>query len=96
MKHSRPQHLIALALTQHIRVLLKRAADELVVLPQIRREEAVGARDSDESSLEGVLERLGRSGGSGVDVVDTCELKETLDSWRGDETGTTWGGDELW
>ena len=88
-------YLIALALTQHIAVLLEWAADELRLLPQIRRQKPVGVRDGDEGGLERVFERLGRAGGSSVDVVDTCELKQTLDGWRGDQTSTTWSRDEL-
>lgn len=52
------EHLVALALTQHIAVLLERAADELRLLPQVRRQEAVGVADGDEGGLERVLERL--------------------------------------
>jgi hypothetical protein len=87
--------LVTLALTQHIRVLLQRAAIELRLLPEIGSEEAVGAGDSDEASLERVLERLGGAGGCSVDVVHTGELEQTFDGWRGDETGTAWGWDEL-
>ena len=93
---SKDTRLITLALTQHVRVLLKRAADELVVGPQVGREEAVGAGDSDEGGFERILKRLGGAGGGGVDVVDTCELQQTLDGGRGDEAGTTWSGDQLY
>ena len=88
-------HLVALALTQHIAVLLDRAAGELGLLPQVRGEEAVGVGDGDEGGLERVLERLGRTGGGGVGVVHTSQLQEALDGGRGDETGTTGGWDEL-
>ena len=87
--------LVALALTKHITVLLKRRTDELSLLPQIGSEEAVAVSDSDEGSLERVLEGLGRAGRSSVDIADTCELQQTLDGWRGDEAGTAWSWNEL-
>lgn len=87
--------LVALAFTKHITVLLERATDELRLLPQIRRQKSVGAGNGSEGSLESVLERLGRSGGSCVDVTNTCKLEQTLDGWRRDETGATWSWDEL-
>lgn len=55
--------LVSLALPQHIAVLLKRAAVQLPVRPQIRRQETIRVRDRSEGSLERVLERLGRAGG---------------------------------
>lgn len=89
------KHLVALALTEDVRILLQWGADELGLLPEVRSEEAVGVGDGSEGGLEGVLEGLGGTGGGGVDVVDTSELQQTLDSWRGDQTSTTWGWDEL-
>ena len=89
------KHLVALALTENVRVLLEWGADELGLLPEVRSEEAVGVGDGDEGGLEGVLEGLGRSGRGSVDVVDTSQLQETLDSWGGNETSTTWSWDEL-
>ena len=88
--------LVALALTQHIAVLLERAAHELLFGPQVRREEAVGTSDGDEGSLERILERLGGTGGCAVDVRDTGELEQTLDGWGGDKAGTAWSWDELY
>ena len=88
-------YLVTLALTQHIAVLLQRGADELRLLPQVRRKEAVGVRDGDEGGLECVLEGLGRPGRGCVDVADTSELEQALHGWRGDETGTAWSWDEL-
>ena len=89
------QHLVTLALTKHIAVLLKRGADELSLLPQVRREESVGVGDGHEGSFEGILERFRGAGGGCVDVINTCELQQTLHGWRCDETGTTWSWDEL-
>lgn len=91
----RRKHLVALALTEDVSVLLEWGAGELVLLPEVRGEEAVGVGDGNEGGLEGVLEGLGASGGGGVDVADTGQLQQTLDSWRGDQTGTTWSWDEL-
>ena len=90
------RRLVTLALTEHIAVLLKRRANEFGLLPQIRSEEAVGVGDGDESGLQRVFKGLGRARGSGVDVADTCELEQTLDCWRRDETGTAWSWDELY
>jgi len=88
--------LVTLAFTEHIAVLLKRAASELGLGPQVRGQEGVGVGDGDESSLERVLERLGRTGGGGVDVIDTSQLQQALDGWRSDQTGATRGRDQLY
>ena len=87
--------LVALAFAKHIAVFLQRAANELSLLPQVGREESVGAGDGSEGGLERVLERLGRTGRSSVAVVDTRKLTQTLYGWRCDETSTTRGRDEL-
>lgn len=87
--------LILLALAKDITELLQRAANELSVLPEVGGEEAVGVDDSDEGSLEGVLEGLGGAGRGGVGVLDTGKLEETLDSGGGDKASTTGGGNEL-
>lgn len=87
--------LVALALTENVRVLLKRRADELVLLPQVGSEEAIGVADGGEGGLEGVLEGLGAAGRSGVDVVYTSKLEQTLDGGRSDQTGTTGRRDQL-
>lgn len=87
--------LVALAVTENVRVLLKRRAGELGLLPEVRREETVGVGDGNKGSLEGILERLGRSRRGSVDVVNTCQLQETLHGWRGDKAGTTWSRNEL-
>lgn len=88
-------HLVSLSSTQNITELLQRTANELRLLPQVGGEVSVCVADCDEGGLEGVLEGLGRSGRGGVDVVDTGELEKTLDSWGGDETGTTGSWDKL-
>jgi hypothetical protein len=86
--------LVTLALTQHIAVLLERAPLQLGLLPQVGCEETVCVGDGHKSSLESVLEGLGRTGRGSVDVLDTGQLQETLDSGRGDKTSTTGRGDE--
>lgn len=103
-KTTRP---IAVEITRLSRVLLGSETGKLVaellqwvdwklgLLPEVRCEEGVGVSDGGEGGLEGVLEGLGGTGGGGVDILDTSELEETLDSWGGDETSTTWGWDEL-
>lgn len=73
--------LVTLALTEHIAVLLERGADELGLLPQVRGEEAIGVGNSDEGSLQRVLEGLGGTRRGSVDVADTGKLEKTLDSW---------------
>lgn len=88
------QHLVLLALAEHVAVLLQRASGKLGLLPQVGGEESVCVGDGDEGRLEGVLERLGGTGGRGVDVGHTGELEETLDGGRGDEAGTAGRGDE--
>ena len=90
-----PLHLVLLALPKRVGELLERAPDELGLLPQVGRQEAVGVGDGDEGGLQGVLEGLGGASGRGVGVLDTGELEETLDGGRGNEAGTTGGGDQL-
>lgn len=75
------KRLVALALAQNVAVLLQRTPGELGLLPQVRGEEAVGVADGGKGRLEGVLERLGRSRGCGVDVLDTGKLTQALDGW---------------
>lgn len=87
--------LVALALTQDVGVLLQRAASELGLGPQVGRQETIGAGDGSEGSLQRVLQGLGGTGRSGVGVVHTGQLEQTLDSWRGDQAGTTGRGDQL-
>lgn len=89
-------NLDTLALTERVSELLQRTADELGLLPQVGGKETVGVGDGNESSLEGVLKGLGRTGGGSVSIFDTSELEETLDSGRGNETGTTGGRDKLY
>ena len=57
--HYQTLHLVSLALTQNIAVLFQRRLGELGLLPQVGGEETVCVGDGDESSLEGVLKRLG-------------------------------------
>ena len=91
----RPHHLVTLSSPESIRELLQRRSDELGLFPQVGGQVSVCVADSDEGSLQGVLEGLGRTRGGSVNVVDTSELEETLHGWGGDETGTTGGRDEL-
>lgn len=67
--------LVALALTEHIRVLLEGRADELGLGPKVGGEESVGVGYGDESGLEGVLKGLGATGRGRVGVVDTGKLQ---------------------
>ena len=92
---ARIEHLVALALTQHIAVLLERAAGELSLLPKVGSQEAVGVGDGDEGGLEGVLKGLGRTGRGRVSVVDTSQLQQTLHGGRSDKAGTTRSWDQL-
>ena len=87
--------LVALALTENIRVLLEGRADELGLLPQVGGEESVGVGNGNKGGLEGVLEGLGAARRSRVGVGDTSQLQETLDGWGSDKSGTTGGRDEL-
>ena len=87
-------HLVPLALAEHIAVLLQRAPRKLGLLPQVGGKESVCVGDGNESCLEGVLERLGRTRRRGVDVLHTSKLEETLDGGRSDEAGTAGSGDE--
>lgn len=80
---------------QRVGVLVQGTPDELGLLPEVGREEAVRVGHGGEGGLEGVLERLGRTGGRGVGVLDTSKLEEALDGGRGDEASTAGGGDEL-
>ena len=88
-------HLVALALAEHVGVLLERAAAELGLRPQVGSQEAVGVGDGDERGLEGVFKSFGRAGRGSVNVVHTGELQQALDGGRSDEAGTTRSRDEL-
>lgn len=87
--------LVALALTEDIRVLLEGGSDELGLLPQVGGEESVGVGDGNKGGLEGVLKGLGATSGGRVGVRDTGKLQQTLDGRGGDDTGTTGGRDKL-
>jgi hypothetical protein len=90
-----PRRSVSLALAQGISELVQRTSEKLRLLPQIGRQEAVRVNNSHEGGLECVLESFGGTGGCGVSVLDTSELEKTLDSWRGDEAGTTRSRNEL-
>lgn len=87
--------LVSLSFPQHITEFLQWAPVELRLLPQIGRQEAIRVAYSHEGSLQRVLECLCRAGRGGVDILDTCELQETLDGWGSDEAGTAGCRDEL-
>jgi hypothetical protein len=53
--------LVALAVSQRVRKLLERTANQLGLLPKVGRQEAISVRDGRECGLEGVLESLGRT-----------------------------------
>ena len=96
-KHATPriQRLVSLARSEDITKLIQWTSDELRLLPQVGSKVSVCVADSDEGSLEGILKGLGGSGGGSVNIVDTSELEKTLDSGRGDETGTARSWDKL-
>ena len=87
-------HLVLLALTEDVAVLLEGRPCESGLAPQVRGKESVCVGDSDEGSLQCVLKGLGGTSGCGVSILDTSQLQETLDSGRGDEAGTTGSGDK--
>jgi hypothetical protein len=91
----RNNHLVSLALAESVRIFVQGTSDQLRLGPQVGGEESVGVGDGSESGLEGVLEGLGRTGGRGVGVLDTCQLKESLDGGRSDDLSTTGSRDEL-
>ena len=88
-------HLVTLSSTESIRELLQRTSDKFRLLPQVGCQVSICVADSDEGSLQCVLESLGRTGGGSVDIVDTSKLEETLDGGGSDETSTTWSRDKL-
>jgi len=85
--------LLRLHPSQLIAKLFQRGADEFVLLPQVRGQEGICVSDSGKGCLERVLEGLCRAGGGGVDVRDTSQLEQTLDSGGGDETSSAGSGD---
>ena len=87
-------HLVLLALAKDVAVLLERRPCESSLAPQVGGKESVCVGDGDEGSLQCVLKGLGGTSGCGVGILDTSQLQETLDSGRGNETGTAGGGDE--
>jgi hypothetical protein len=93
--HNLLQRLVTLLPSELVRVLVKRAANKLGLLPQVGSEESVGVRHSSEGGLEGVLKGLGGTGRLGVGVLDTGKLHETLDGRGGDKASTAGSGDQL-
>jgi hypothetical protein len=87
-------HLVLLALTEDVAVLLERRPCESGLAPQVGGKESVCVGNSDEGGLQCVLKGLGGTGGGSVSVLDTSQLQETLDSGRGNETGTAGSGNE--
>lgn len=86
--------LVSLAFSQHITVLLQGASDELVLLPQVGGQEAIRVADSNECSLQSVLERLCASRRGSVCILDTGKLQQSLDGGRGDKASTARSGDQ--
>lgn len=87
--------LVSLSLPENITEFFQRASVQLGLLPQVGRQETVCVGDSDEGSLQGVLEGLGRTGGGCVDVLDTGQLEQTLNGGGSDETSTTGSRNQL-
>ena len=86
--------LVLLALAKDVAVLLERRPCESSLAPQVGGKESVCVGDGNEGGLQCVLKSLGGTSGRGVSILDTSQLQETLDSGRGNETGTAGGGDE--
>jgi hypothetical protein len=97
LKHAsyRSHRLVSLASAQNITEFLQRTSDKLRLLPQVGSQVSVCVSDSNEGSLQSVLESLGRTGRGCVDIVDTSKLEKTLDGRGCDETGTTGSWDKL-
>lgn len=87
--------LVFLSFSQHVSEFLQRIPSQLRLFPQIGCEEAVAIADGHEGGFQRVLQSLGATGRRCVCVFYTGELEKTFDGGRGDETGTTGGGDEL-
>lgn len=88
-------NLVLLALAEDITELLEGRTSELVLDPKVGGEESVGVDDGNEGGLEGVLKGLGGTGRGCVGVIDTSELKQTLDGGRGNKASTTGSRNEL-
>lgn len=81
--------LVFLTLPQHITKLFQRTSRELVLFPQVGCQETVCVSDSNECSLQGVLERLCATGRGTVRILHTSKLEQTLDSRRCDDASTS-------
>ena len=93
--HNTPaSRLISLSFSQNITVLLQGTSDELVLLPQVGCQEAVCVADSNECGLECVLQGLCATSRCSVGILDTCQLQQSLDSGRRDETSSSRCWDE--
>jgi len=64
------------------------------LLPQIRSQVGIGGGHSSVGCLGEVAEGSGGSTSGGVAVVDTGHLEQLLGNWSGDDTSSTWSGDE--
>lgn len=64
------------------------------VVPEVRSDDGVGLHESLVGSTGEVTDSTGSTGGLSVDILDTSEFEETLDSGSGNDTGTTGSGDK--
>jgi len=67
---------------------------ELVLLPEVRGEVAVGVSKGVVSSLDEVTHRLGVSTGGGVGILESSHGQQLLRSRGSDEAGSTGSGDD--
>lgn len=58
--------------------------------PQVWSQETVSVTDGNESGLQSVFQSSGGTVGLGVDIFQTSQLQQFLDSWGSDDTGTSW------
>lgn len=63
--------------------------------PEIWGKVLVGLGESLIGCLDKVLGSSGMSGGLSVAIINTSELKELLGNWSSDDTGSSWGWDQL-
>lgn len=81
-------------LLEHVGKLLERRGTVTSLGPEVWRQEGVGVGDGLEGGLDKVTHALCVSRGRGVTVVNSGHLQESLDGWSGNDTGTSWSGDE--